>query len=126
MADYSLRSGSTTLVSVKSSSNLDGVARPLTRRGEVFPTLGGGSAVQYLETTALGDIPIEWDIPRANGSQRGILQSACTGTYGDELVLVSPKYGAINVAVVPGEEGYTEEWLSPDFGYRIRVRFVRL
>lgn len=126
MAVYILRSGSTTLVSVKASSNLDGPARPLTRRGEVFPTLGGGVAIQYLETAALGDIPIEWDVHRADGSQRGILQSACTGTYGDELVLVSPRYGNISVAVMPGEEGYTEEWLSPNFGYRIRIRFVRL
>lgn len=123
---YSLKSGSTTLVSVLASSNLDGAARSLTRRGAVIPTLGGGSVVQYLETVALGDIPIRWDIPRADGSQRGILLSAATGTFGNQLILASPKYGDIQVAAIPGEDAYDEEWLGPNFGYRVRMSFIRL
>lgn len=126
MAVYSLKSGSTTLVAVVASSNLDGAARKNLRRGVVLPTLGGGTVVQYLETSATGDILIEWTIPRADGNQRGVLQSAANGAFGDELTLVSPKYGDLQVAVVPSRDGYEEEWLPPDFGYNITMRFVRL
>ena len=124
MATYLLGSGTSGLVAVSASSNLDGAARTV-RRGSVYPLLGGGTAVQYMDS-AVGDIPIIVDIPRADNSQRGILRSASTGTYGDSLTLTTPKYGAISVAFAPNEEGFEEEWLPPMFGYRIRLRFVRL
>ncbi len=125
MSVYSLKSGSSIIATVGASSNLDGTARRQTRRGSFLRTLGG-TAVQYLETAVTGDIFIDLDIPVADGNQRGSLYSASVGNYGDRLVLASPKYGDIDVAVAPGAEGYTEEWLPPTFGYRVRLRLVRI
>lgn len=126
MASYQLRSGSTVLVDVPSSSSLDGRGKKQTRRGTVFDTLGA-VVVQYMESPVVGVGQIDWRIPLANGSQRGILQSASNGNYGDELVLFSPRYGTVNVAVVPEADGYEETPLEPvDAGYSLTLRFVRL
>jgi hypothetical protein len=123
---YALRSGSATLVEVESSSNLDGRARRLVRRGTVYDTLDG-VVVQYLEAPVVGVTRIEWRIPLADGSQRGVLQSAAVGAYGDELTWQSPVYGDIPVAFVPNEEGYEEEpYLPLGVGYAITCRFIRL
>ena len=113
------------LVRVKASSNLDGVGRKETRRGSTIETLDG-LYVQYHDSApVVGDERIEWFIPVANGSQRGILQSAANGYYGDELILLSPDYGSIDVAPEPGRDGYEEERLE-QFGFRVTMRFRRL
>lgn len=126
MALYSLKSGSSVLVSVEASSNLDGVGKKSTRRGAVLPTLAD-VGLQYLETAVVGDARVEWRIPLADGSQRGILQSASNGAKGDRLVLVHPTYGDIQVAVIPGAEGYTETPHEPvAFGFEVTMRFLRL
>lgn len=126
MSDYQLRSGSTTLVTVAASSNLDGRGTRSTRRGTVFDTLDA-VVTQYHESPTVGQARIEWRIPFARGPQRGVLQSASVGSFGDELVLVHPTYGSINVAVVPGLDGYEETPLDPvDFGFEVIMRFTRL
>lgn len=125
MANYQLRSGSNVLVDVRSSSNLDG-SRRRSLRGTIFPTLGA-TIVQLMETSVVGDEVVEWRIRLADGSQRGILQSASDGTFGHELILVSPYYGAINVTPTPGREGYEETPYEPrGTGYDVTMRFVRL
>lgn len=126
MAKYTLLNGSTVLVEADSSSNLDGEATKSTRRGRVFRTLGGGNVVQYADSGALGERRIEWEIPRANGSQRAILWSASVGTYADTLTWRTPNYGDLTVAFEPGEDGYHEQFLRPNFGYAIKIRFVRM
>lgn len=126
MAVYTLLNGSTVLVEVASNSSLDGEATKSTRRGRVFRTLGGGTVVQYSDSGALGERRIEWNIPRADGNQRAVLWSASVGTYADTLTLRTPKYGDLTVAFEPGEDGYHEEFLPPSFGYRLRLRLVRM
>ena len=59
--------------------------------------------------------------------QRGLLQSASNGSFGDRLILAHPTYGDIQVAVIPGAEGYQETPYEPvSFGYEIGMRFLRL
>jgi hypothetical protein len=80
-----------------------------------------------METAVIGDAQVEWRIPRADGSQRGILQSASNGTFGDRLILAHPTYGDIQVAVIPGAEGYVETPHEPvEFGMEVTMRFLRL
>ena len=126
MALYSLRSGSNILVTVEASSNLDGVGKKSTRRGTVLPTLAD-VGLQYMETAVIGDARVEWRIPLASGSRRGLLQSASNGSFGDKLILAHPTYGDIQVAVIPGAEGYTEVPYEPvAVGYEVTLRFLRL
>lgn len=126
MAVYQLQSGSTVLVAVSSSSNLDGSGKKATRRGSVILTLGD-IVVQYLEGPAIvGDQPIQWHIPRADRNQRGVLQSVTDGSFGNVFSLVSPDVGAITVAAAPGPRAYQEKRLEPFFGYEITLEFIRL
>lgn len=124
MATYALRSGSATLVEVRSSSSLDNPDTRATRRGTVFRTLQG-IAIQYA-ATVVGEDRIVWNIPVVNPHQEGVLYSASIGVYGSTLTFVSPVYGGISVAFEPGPDGFVPERHAGSFGKRIVIRFVRL
>lgn len=126
MARYQLKSGSALIVDVPSNSSLDSPHVQKQRRGSVHRVLGGKNITQYTDV-AIGDSRIVWTIPLVNSNEFGRLYSAAIGDFGNSLILTSPIYGDISVAIEPGERGFKPEKHQPrSFGYQVEISFVRL